>query len=162
MFRRFSEYDWRIPGLRNTAVILTGGSRGRGPRTYAFLCPKRFIFSFIFLRSRFILSRIVLEICPKHAKNDFLYQPSTLSIIFYTPRCQSQRPSPLRSNSRPATDSVFYELTLAWKAHDVYECSGFLGQEAYMYHILPFTDMNREKHRWNYPLNPVIWIRFAF
>ena len=54
----------------------------------------------------------------------------------------------------------FNELTLAWKAHDGYECSGFLGQEAY--HILPFTDMNREKHRWNYPLNPGIWIRFAF
>ena len=29
-----------------------------------------------------------------------------------------------------------------------------LGQEAY--HILPFMDMNREKHRRNYPLNPVI------
>jgi len=41
-------------------------------RTYDFFMPKTLIFLNFFLRSRFILSIIVIEICQKLAKNDFL------------------------------------------------------------------------------------------
>ena len=45
---------------------------GRGPMI--FLCPKRYFFSF-FPRSRFILSVILIEIWPKHAKGQILDPP---------------------------------------------------------------------------------------
>jgi len=61
------------------------------PRTFDFCMPKTVIFlkfspNFLrSLRSRLILSIILIELWLKHAKNDFL-QPSTLSLILC---CQS-------------------------------------------------------------------------
>ena len=49
-----------------------GTPNGRGPMI--FLCPKRLIYVVsIFLRSRLILSIILIEIGPKHSKNDFYF-----------------------------------------------------------------------------------------
>jgi len=57
---------------------ITSGSRGgasgaptlQQPRTYEFLCTKRY-FSIFLLHSRLILSIFLIEIWPKHSKNDF-------------------------------------------------------------------------------------------
>jgi len=64
--------------ITNVIVILQPTKR---PWTVEFLCPKRIIFQM--LRSRFILSLILIEIGPKHTKNDLIFQPSTLSKILY-------------------------------------------------------------------------------
>ena len=78
----------------------------RGPMI--FFMPKTLFFSQVFrrsLRSRLSLSLILIEIWPKHAKNDFYFNPSTLSIIFCPPpRWQSPRPPPLRLNPGSATE----------------------------------------------------------
>ena len=55
-----------------------GGPNGRGPMI--FLMPKTRFFS-IFLRSRLILSIILIEIKPKHATNEFYFNLQHFSML---------------------------------------------------------------------------------
>jgi len=57
-------------GTVKTTATPTGGSRG--PRTYVFNAQNA-NFSLIFLRSRLILSMILIEIWPKTRKNNDFY-----------------------------------------------------------------------------------------
>ena len=101
-------------------VRTTSGSRGgahpaRAPLTAAdlwFFYAQNAKFSQFFLRSRLILGLILLEIWQKNAKNDFLLQPSTLSIISYPPPVDKVH-APLRSNPGSATENYSYILQIS-------------------------------------------------
>jgi len=93
---------------------------GRGPMIFY---AQNAIFSQFFcrsLRSRFFLSLILIEIWPKHAKIDFYFNPSTLSMIFYPPPSLTKSTPPLRSNPGSATVIVPIKQTLL---KDTYLCN---------------------------------------
>ena len=96
--------------------LITSGSRGAHParpppllpRTYV-LYAQNAIFSQIFLRSlrsRFILSIILIEIWPKTRKNNAFYLTINTFNDFLPPPPPPRSTPPLRSNPGSATDSM--------------------------------------------------------
>ena len=95
--------------------MTTSGSRGgrtrrAPPLTTAdlwFFNAQNAYFSHFFprsLRSQFILSLNLIDIWSKHAKIDFYFKPSTLSMICYPPPPLTKSTPLLRSNPGSATD----------------------------------------------------------
>ena len=87
--------------------LLVGAPPPNG-RGLMILYAQNAIFSLFFrrsLRSRLILSIILIEIWPKHVFNCLLLQPSTLSVIVYPPPFVDKvhAPLPLRSNPLDGT-----------------------------------------------------------